>query len=306
MKIDFLEGPVTAYCLRSADATYWIFGDYHQLTDGCSSDMACMRGRVARLEQFISEEALAHPDRPLDVLLETWPLDRLDNDTQSRVFDTRTYVQMLCHFFMSSLLKEPCQTYYPNVRVHGIDARQASSAFQGIVETAAVAVEHLTTEQVEHCIQCLDLFRDEKNVQGMFDYVVRSYGVLQRIQALRSAKEKQLCSSILDRHRSSREFYQTHIERIRHALVHSHLPYLSEFFSIFMREAMNIMDANALATLLTTDRAVVFVGLEHAEIYARLLTRVGFECVWPESNQRKSGRMRQCLDFRRAPTPYFP
>ena len=119
----------------------------------------------ARLEQFISEETLAHPERTLHVLLETWPLDRLDG-TQVRSYDTRSYLQMLSQFFASSLLKDPCQTYYPNVCVHGIDARQTSTAFQGIMDTARDA-DHLTKEQIDHCIKRLEVYREDKNVEGL-------------------------------------------------------------------------------------------------------------------------------------------
>jgi hypothetical protein len=305
MKIDYIEGPVTVYCLRrkGTDTTYWIFGDQHQLTDGCSDDKTCMRGRVARLEQFISEEALAHPERTLHVLLETWPLDRLD-ETQVRSYDTRSYLQMLSHFFASSLLKDPCQTYYPNVRVHGIDARQSSTAFQGIMDTARDA-DHLTKEQIDNCIKCLEVYREDKNVEGLINYHLRSSGVLERIEALRSQDHRRLCSGVLRRHHTTRRFYETPIGDIIQALEDMDQAVVSAFLSTFMREALKVMDADALSVLLTADRAVVFVGLEHAEKYMKLLNRVGFECVWPDKNQRRTGRMRQCIDFRQAPTPYF-
>ena len=316
MKIDFLEGPVTCFLVEqeTTGRRFWIFGDQHFLGKGCTP---CPSGRVGRLEQFISEEAMRNPQRNIDVILESTTLDDFPEDTMEMRFNTATYIQMLDHFFYSATLKAPCSTYYPNVRLHLADARQVGSAFQGIIATAhAMAFEHvyvnnkidavnsIPQEQYQWCILCLEAYLDDVNVGGIFAYQIKQAGVGEKIATLTDPVERQLCESLL---KLPQSFHEIRVESLLRAFREKQTEVVYDFLIMFQDESVRVMDANVMAVLLSgCRRAVIFVGLEHAETYRNLLVQnLGFKSLWPTTNQVRAAKMKQCIDFRTAPWPYF-
>ncbi len=139
--IAVLEGPVAAYCVKGFNRCVWVFGDEHVWKDDAlrlqSSPDTPLTGRLGRLEQFISEEALRLNDSPLYVILEAsethYDVQRVDKDWMFKE-EVGNYMSSLELFLRGCVRRrtshgDDWSCYYPNVRLVGTDTRQSDHLF---------------------------------------------------------------------------------------------------------------------------------------------------------------------------------
>ncbi len=134
-----LEGPVVGACVRGYGKQIFLFGDQHHISMDCSA--RCIKGgRMIRLEQFVSEAARdlwnRAPKETIDVMLESPKTARVrqiqDNEESTYFYTASSYIQLLEQFLVGCTAAPSCSSacYYPNIRVHLMDARQETREFE--------------------------------------------------------------------------------------------------------------------------------------------------------------------------------
>ena len=327
--IDFLQGPIYVDVWEGHGKLILNFADYHEFKEACEFKQ-CTNTRIGRMDHFLADwsRALDTRGKRVDCFVESqYPPNPEDIEQQPKHHFVDNYLSFLvlsmwpCY---ASAEKCASSCYYPNLRLHNVDARKikpvfrkmynASFAYQQTLEDlgedapAHRVLKHLEREHLHHTIQSLKTYQRHGFVtvkdilNDAMEPVNEHYNKIRNKQ-LRSSLERLIHENLRTRYgRLLGLAIEDVLIGLQNISGNSRPAYevVGTFFNDLFRAGLSIQDAYCLAKLHSTldggrtpDHVVLYTGMHHTNFHSHVFKHLGYKRLW-----KSSKNTHQCLDLR--------